>query len=124
MLTTILLCLALLPAPLRPDPCHPGTGARPAAFATVPTGSGEHPGSIRGEVAAGEGEGEPEEEDLDDRGLNRHPTAPEDDPGLFIARGSRGPTHLRNIRDRRRFSRSPPEAAPLPARRRVVAEIG
>jgi len=123
MVTSLLLYLALLPAQLPLDPCLLDARPEQAALSPLPIGGRDHLGLIGAESA--DEESETEEEEVEGQGLALSSPAEGDHAGLIVSlRRWNGSLHLRNARDRRRFSRSPPEDGPLPANHCVRAAIG
>jgi len=111
MVTSILLCLGLLPAHGPLDVNLRAVQAGQGAFSTSP---GEGPDTLCpvGHEAADQ---ENEEEEWDDPALTGHPFAEIPDGNLILhARGSHGSPYLPVARDRRRLPRSPPPVRPLP----------
>jgi len=111
MVTSILLCLGLMPAhgPLDADLCD--ARAEQGALSASPGEGRGSPCPVRVEAA----DQENEEEEWDDPALASHALAEIPDGHLILhARGSNGAPHLPVARDRPRLPRSPPRVGLLP----------
>jgi hypothetical protein len=121
MLTSIFLCLALLPAQFPLQPCLPDVRAELPALARPPIERPDPLGLICAEIADEESE---EEEDEGPEPAD-HRLAVIVDAGLGPRdSGSNGSPHIPLARDCRRLPRSPPRDGSLPALQRVRASIG
>jgi len=105
MLTSILLCLGVLPSGSSPIACLHDARSGPSAFSASTNPEREPIGSLGVEAA----DEESEEEEWQDRSGVIHPLDEPADPRLTVlARRSNGTPHLEDPWDPRRSPRSPP----------------